>query len=154
MHNILKSLTLCAAIFLLVPSHAHALSCVAPQMNAQVFDNSAVIFEGTAIVKRELSKTEEQQLAAHDIKTKGGTLDNLKAFEFRVERAFKGVEAGEQITVLRNTYWGDTFSMGTKYLVVANEYAGMYMAPLCGNSMASEYAGEMLTFLENHTAKE
>lgn len=153
MRNILKHILFSALAVVLMTSQAHALSCVAPHMNAQVFDNSAVIFEGTAIIKRELSKTEEQQLAEHDIKTKGGTLENLKAFEFRVERAFKGTEAGEQITVLRNTYWGDTFAVGTKYLVVADTYGGLYQAPLCGSSMASEYAQDMLTFLEDHTAK-
>lgn len=153
MNNWLKYLALVGAVILLTTSPAHALSCAAPSMNATVYDNSAIIFEGMVKTKRELTRAERESLSKQGLMTKGGDMTNLRAYEFTVTTGWKNAQPGQEVTILRNTYWGDGFAGDRAYLVVARDYGGFFEAPLCGNTMPSQSAQAQIEFLTKHTAK-
>ncbi len=125
-----------AVLRVYAPGAAHALSCVEPVMNESVVEGAAVIFEGVTGRHRALSRAEKAALGAAGAVPLGGGMVDLKVFDFTVTKGWKGTEEGQEIQILRNTYWGDSFATVGLYLVVGVQAArGLYLAPLCGNTM-------------------
>ncbi len=125
-----------AVLRVYAPGATHALSCVEPVMNESVVAGAAVIFEGVTGRHRALSRAENAALDAAGVVPLGGGIVDLKVFDFTVTKGWKGTAEGQEIQVLRNTYWGDSFATEGLYLVVGVQAAhGLYLAPLCGNTM-------------------
>ena len=56
----------------------------------------------------------------------------------------------DNITIIRNVYWGDGFKLNETYLVFANNDGnGNYVAGLCGIAIHSDHAGEAKEKLNN-----
>ncbi len=118
------------------PGSAYALSCVPPVMNESVVEGADVIFEGVTGKGRRLTRAEAAALDAAGHTTLGGGITDLRVFDFTVTKGWKGAADGRVIQVLRNTYWGDSFAGAGPYLVVGERVSdGLYLAPLCGNTM-------------------
>lgn len=123
---------------------AFALSCVEPVMTEKTIEEAEVIFEGTVT----------------DVSTHGSLLQQLKGdmgkasiFTFKVTHSWKGAREGDSVNILRSTYWGDGFTEGKDYLVVAGKGRdGLLEAHLCGLSMPLEYSSKSLEFLKKHFA--
>lgn len=131
----LKRIFSCLAIVfvLTLPSNAWALSCAAPIFNKSSIDNALIIFQGRLIRKENVSKSPLKALA-ENLGFKGGDVHNMKIFTLSVDKAWKGAKKGDEIKILRNTYWGDGIPVDTDVLVVASEAVGdAYNAPLCSN---------------------
>jgi hypothetical protein len=127
---------------------ARALSCVPPEMNANVFSESAAIFVGRMVDDRPPSKPERQELAARGLA--GINPDKIRLFGFLVSRAWKGVTPGQRVIVARDTYWGDGFSPEASYLVVAESRArDILITALCGNTQHLDHAGPQVEMLES-----
>lgn len=134
---------LCIVAFLafqMLPSAAHALSCVEPVMDEQAIESAAAIFEGTVVaVQSEMSRDNPSKM------------DVSGVYAFKVTKAWKGVEEGATVEIGRNIYWGDGFKEGVEYLIVAeSEQNGMLVAGLCGLSGRLEHAGKSLEYLKKH----
>jgi hypothetical protein len=128
------------------PGAALALSCVAPTMNESVVEGAVVIFEGMTSRDRRLRRAEKAALKAAGLAPLGGGIDDLRVFEFTVTKGWKGAVDGQEIQVLRNTYWGDSFATEGLYLVVGVQAVGdLYLAPLCGNTVYLGGAGDPTT---------
>ena len=122
-------------------SPAYGLSCMPPVLDEAVIDEAVLIFEGEVEVKRELSAKEKAALARAHVTTKGGGLSDLKVYSFKVEKGWKGINSGEEVEVLRNTYWGDGFPIGERFLIVSNEKVkDLYVTSLCGPSISIRFA--------------
>jgi hypothetical protein len=129
---------------------ARALSCVPPEMNADVFSGSAAIFVGRMVDDRPPSEPERQELEARGLA--GIDPDKIRLFGFSVSRAWKGVTPGERVIVARDTYWGDAFSREASYLVVAESRAGdILITALCGNTQHLDHADRQIEILETLT---
>jgi len=127
---------------------ARALSCVPPEMNAEVFSGSAAIFVGRMVDDRPPSGPERQELEARGLA--GIDPNKIRLFGFSVSRAWKGVTPGQRVIVARDTYWGDGFSREASYLVVAESRAGdMLITALCGNTQHLDHAGPQIEKLES-----
>ncbi len=126
--------------FQMLPHAAHALSCAPPVMTEETMMAAAVIFEGTVTASEET----DEQPASKGMGGKSGL------YTFTVKSAWKGVKAGDSVTVLRNTYWGDGFSKDVDYLVVAHKNGEQLEAHLCGLSMQLDQAAKPLEFLKKH----
>lgn len=126
-----------AVIFalLFLPGQAFALSCAPPTMNEFVVTGADLIFEGTS---------QGKSGGSH-----GGDLgQDVFPFRFTIDKLWKGSVVAPEVIVLRDTYWGDEFVKGDRYLVVAEDHKGEYVAPLCGNSVRLEQAEDQLATLE------
>jgi len=120
---------------------AHALSCAAARLNAEAIASVPVIFEGTALEQRELTRQEKAVFKLHDLPMKGGDVSTLRVFDFKVGKPWKGVAAGQTVSVLYNTYWGDMFPPQQDFLVVGVRKLGdLYWVPLCGNTLPLDHA--------------
>ncbi len=130
----LFSLICCCIIFLVLStSKTHALSCAVPQVNDKVIEGALIIFEGILKSSRGLSNFEKLKFTVADLHQMGGALKDLKVYTFRITKAWKGAKQGQDVQVLRNTYWGRGFLEETKYLVVSSEkYGELYFSHLCG----------------------
>ena len=127
---------------------ARALSCVPPEMNAEVFSGSAAIFVGRMVDERPPSQLDHQELEARGLA--GIDPNKIRLFGFSVSRAWKGVTPGQRVIVARDTYWGDGFSREASYLVVAESRAGdMLITALCGNTQHLDHAGPQIEKLES-----
>jgi len=127
---------------------ARALSCVPPEMNAEVFSGSAAIFVGRMVDERPPSQLDRQELEARGLA--GIDPNKIRLFGFSVSRAWKGVTPGQRVIVARDTYWGDGFSREASYLVVAESRAGdMLITALCGNTQHLDHAGPQIEKLES-----
>jgi len=129
-----------------VPGESLALSCAPPRLDEAIVKNSAAIFEGTAGQKSGLNWKQNLALKKEKLFGKGGGLNDMSVYDFTVTRAWKGVEAGEKVLVLFNTYWGDTFAEGERFLIVSSrKIGGMFLSPLCGNSTDLAWAEKLGT---------
>jgi len=118
-----------------ISGKSFALSCAPPRLDEAIMKSSAAIFEGTAGKKSGLNWKQNLALKKENLLGKGGGLNEMSVYDFTVTRAWKGVEAGEKVFVLFNTYWGDTFAEGEAFLIVSpRKIGGMVLSPLCGNS--------------------
>ncbi len=137
---IVKKLWVIASVLVVLsfyaPGTALALSCVAPTMNESVVEGAEVIFEGLTSRDRRLRRAEKAALKAAGLAPLGGGIDDLRVFQFTVTKGWKGAVDGQEVQVLRNTYWGDSFATAGLYLVVGVQAVDdLYLAPLCGNTM-------------------
>jgi len=122
-------------------SLVNALSCAPPVLDEMNIGESDVIFEGIAGSGRELTDKEISALNSEKITTKRGSVSDKKAYEITVVRAWKGVEIGDKILILRNAYWGDSFTQGENYFILSFKKIGnFYITPLCGHSVHINYA--------------
>jgi len=149
----LKRLFTCLAVIftLTLPSSAWALSCAAPIFDKSSIENAKVIFQGRLISKENVNKSPLKALA-EKLGFKGGDVNNMKIFTLSVEKAWKGTKKGDEIKILRNTYWGDGVPVDTDVLVVASEAVGdAYNAPLCSNViMYSAHAQKELKLITGY----
>ncbi len=146
MKNLSAAALVLLAMLFYAPGNALALSCVALTMNESVVEGAAVIFEGITGKGRRLTRAEAAALDALGVAPLGGGIANLKVFQFTVTKGWKGAVDGQEIQVLRNTYWGDSFATTGLYLVVGVQAVDdLYLAPLCGNTMYLGAAGDPTT---------
>ncbi|MBE9554390.1 MAG: hypothetical protein IMF05_13080 [Proteobacteria bacterium] len=130
------------AMALFSPGVAFALSCMAPNMDETVIGGAVMIFEGTAGRERPLDPRETAAVREQGLKSTGG-IENFMVSPFTVTRGWKGVENGDEVNVLLDTYWGDRFATGAAWLVVSPQRVGeLYALPLCGNSADINYAAD------------
>jgi len=131
------------ALFVVVD--AKALSCADPVLDAAVIETSALIFEGTVI-----EKTGEVNTF---IPKKGGSLNDLKGYQFKITKLWKGDISGDTVDIVRNAYWGDGFHIGSSYLVVANKIDGQYLSAICGHTRPIDHAENKIDTLKKHYRK-
>jgi len=135
---------LVAALTLILPGQALALSCMQPNLDEAAIQGAAVIFEGTVGEKRGLAAAEEAAVRNHAVESLGGGAADLKVYSFTVTRGWKAAAAGETRQVLFNSHWGDGFAAGERYLVVSPERVGnLDWAPLCGLSLHVNHATDL-----------
>jgi hypothetical protein len=121
---------------LLLPGESFALSCARPILDEAAIAAATMIFEGTAGPKRPLDFSERSDIRLSTIATKGGGARNLRVYRFTVTKGWKGALRGQTVDVLFNTYWGDGFAAGGRYLLVSPRRVGkLFWAPLCGHSI-------------------
>lgn len=138
-------------------SAAYALSCAAPVLNETVLENAQVVFEGTSENVRDLTRQERKTLISKKIAAKGGSVESLKVFDLVVVKGWKGVKEGERVQVVRNTYWGDTFTEGEQYFILsAQKIDDLYITHLCDHTMNSKHIEDygFLEMLEEVYVKE
>ena len=125
-------------ILVLSPITAFALSCAVPRLNEQIISDADIIFEGVVISKRELGFLEKLSLS---VQIRGGDVTDLRVYDFAVTHGWKGAMAGQNIKIVRNTYWGDGFRVkDTPYLVVSTKKVkDFYYVHLCGPTMPLAY---------------
>lgn len=134
-------------------SAANALSCAPPTIDSKVIEESAYIFSGTVKSERALSLEEKASVMWSSVKTKGGTISDLKVYEIEILNNWKGAPKSGTVYVAYNGYWGDNFTVGNSLLFVSNEKAeDIFWIPLCGNSMGLDYAKKQnyLRILNEH----
>lgn len=141
----MKKKILFAFVILVVvfTSHApvYALSCAAARLNGEIIGTASVIFEGASAEPRELTRKERAAFKLHNLPMKGGDSSNLRVFDFKVGKPWKGVTAGQTVSILYNTYWGDMFPPQQDFLVVGVKKLGdLFWVPLCGNTVPLEHA--------------
>ncbi len=130
-------------LFAFGTGNVHALSCAVPQVDDKVIEGALVIFEGVVQSSRGLGFIEKLNLKTGDLNQIGGKLKDLRVYVFRVTKTWKGAKQGEEVQVLRNTYWGDGFLDEGKYLVVSSEkYGDLYHSHLCGPTFDLQYLEE------------
>jgi hypothetical protein len=68
-------------------------------------------------------------------------VENLSVFDFTVTKNWKGLTAGQTVSILFNTTWGDSYVPGRNFLIVSpRQISDMYWTPLCGNSIDMDWA--------------
>lgn len=126
------------ALLVCSPLTAHALSCASPQLNEQTLGGADIVFEGTVQQSRSLTFLEKASLVTH---TNGKDYLDMRVYEFSVMLGWKGVEKGEHINILYNTYWGPGFQeKEATYLVATNgAISNFYYVHLCGLTGPVDY---------------
>lgn len=122
MSRILLSLIFVAALLLVAPIEASALSC-APNDTKLEYKSADVVFEGTVI-------SAEKDL-----------LSDATTYTFDVIRVWKG-DVGSEIVLGQGEgemIWGYSFEDGETYTVMAFEDGEDYKLPLCGLSFMEPY---------------
>ena len=124
-------------LFVFSTGNAHALSCAVPQVDDKMIEGALIIFEGVVKSSRGLSNFEKLKLTVGDLNQMGGALKDLEVYTFSVTKAWKRAKQGEDVKILRNTYWGRGFLDEGQYLVVSSEkYGELYFSHLCGPTFA------------------
>ena len=134
---------ICGVIF---DSPVFALSCAPPIFDQVAIEQADIIFEGTIIslvpgdsgVKKDGNYTEEAL--------------------FEVIVPWNGVNKGDRVTILRNSYWGDRSTEELTYLVVSQketitQWFGLkrktvYRAPHCKHTLHVPYTEENIATLK------
>ncbi|MDX1402208.1 MAG: hypothetical protein R3245_09825 [Kiloniellales bacterium] len=128
---------------LLLPGPAFALSCARPSLDQSAIDAAVMIFEGIAGPKRALAPGERKAVKSGAVGAIGGGLEDFGVYRFEVTKGWKGADFGQSVQVLFNNYWGDGFSEGGSYLVVATQQIGdLFWAPLCGHTIDVKHAAD------------
>ena len=121
--------------------NAHALSCAQPKLDDAIITNSAAVFEGVAGNKHALTWKQKTNVKKVRLTGKFAGVENLSVYDFKVTKNWKGVIAGQTVTILFNTTWGDSYVPGSNFLIVSpQQIGGMHWTPLCGNSIDLEWA--------------
>ncbi len=120
---------------------AHALSCAQPKLDEAIITNSSAVFEGVAGNKHGLTWRQKTSVKKVRLTGRFAGVENLSVYDFKVTKNWKGVIAGQTVTILFNTTWGDNYVPGSNFLIVSPQQIGdMYWTPLCGNSIDLEWA--------------
>ena len=128
-------------LLMCLTGEAYALSCAPPKLTEAVITNSVAVFEGVAGKKHGLTWQQKVSVKKTGITGKFAGVDNLSVYDFTVTRNWKGVAAGQTVSILFNTTWGDSYLPGSHFLVVSPRQIGeMYWTPLCGKSIDLEWA--------------
>lgn len=127
------------SMVLLASPKAHALSCTMPVLNQQAIEGVSLIFEGKV-----LSEDGKEVGPAFP----GTKTSDLSKFTFSIEKLWKGDVQGAKVQIIRDVYWGDGFTVGSEYLVVATGNDGKFYANLCGNTTPLSMAGDKLEILK------
>ena len=155
-----RSLCLLPSLFLVTlaclsvnTSTANALSCAQPTIDNAVIEESTIIFSGIIKSERKMTLKEKASIMWSSVKTKGGSISDLKVYEIEILNNWKGVPNTGTVDVAYNGYWGDNFSEGEKILFVSNEKAeDIIWIPLCGNTMDLDFAKKQnyIRILDEH----
>jgi hypothetical protein len=122
-------------------SNVHALSCAQPKLDEATIKNSVAVFEGVAGNKHSLTWQQKASVKMDRLTGRFAGVENLSVYDFRVTKNWEGVTAGQTVTILFNTTWGDNYVPGSYFLIVSpQQIGGMYWTPLCGNSIDLEWA--------------
>jgi len=122
-------------------SEAYALSCAQPKLTEAVITNSVAVFEGVAGKKHALTWQQKVNVKKYKLTGRFASLENLSVYDFTVTKNWKGVAAGQTVSILFNTTWGDNYLPGSHFLIVSpQQISDMYWTPLCGNSINLEWA--------------
>ena len=128
-------------LLMCMSGNAHALSCAQPKLDEAIITNSVAVFEGVAGNKYGLTWRQKASVEKDRLTGKFAGMDNLSVYDFRVTKNWKGVTAGQTVTILFNTYWGDNYLPGSHFLIVSpQQIDDMYWTPLCGNSIDLDWA--------------
>ena len=132
-------------------SPVFALSCAPPTFNQMAIEKADIIFEGPIVtlvpgdsgVKKDGDYTEEAL--------------------FEVMVPWKGVQKGDRVTILRNSYWGDRSTEDRTYLVVSQketitEWFGLkkktvYRVPHCEHTLHVPYTQDNIATLKAYFTK-
>ena len=129
----------CCMVYL--SSEVYALSCAAPKLNENIIKDSAAIFEGVAGKKHGLTWMQKTAVMMNTLTGRGGDIAKLSVYDFTVTRSWKGTAAGQNVSILFNTSWGDNYLSGGEFLIVSPQQVGdMFWTPLCGNSIDLAWA--------------
>jgi len=121
-----------------------ALSCAPPRITNELLEATPIFFEGTVIKSRDLTQDESTSLKTKNVGFKGGELKDVRVYILKVVGNVKGVKKGQMVNVLRNTYWGDGFTIGQRYMVFpTTRYNNLYKAALCGPSFNTSMSGQV-----------
>lgn len=139
-------------LFLLAcPAQSYGLSCAPPIFDESVIKTSEIIFEGKLVA-----------LSSH---SEIGCCLRFDKETFKVTKAWKGVNKGDRITILRNSYWERGPDKGGNYLIPesAKEYDHLiatsakegdyYVAPACKNTAHHFHTLENIKKLEKYFTK-
>lgn len=122
----------------------YALSCAQPKLTEVVITDSVAIFEGVAGQKHALNRQQRASVEGDKPTGRFAGLENLSVYDFTITKSWKGVTAGQTVSILFNTAWGDNYVPGGDFLIVSPQQIGdMFWTPLCGNSIDLEWAGKM-----------
>lgn len=123
---------------------SYALSCAQPKLTEVVITDSVAIFEGVAGQKHALNRQQRASVEGDKPTGRFAGLENLSVYDFTITKSWKGVTAGQTVSILFNTAWGDNYVPGGDFLIVSPQQIGdMFWTPLCGNSIDLEWAGKM-----------
>ena len=135
-----------AVSLLTSPSPVFALSCAPPIFDRRVIENADIIFEGSIVVL----------LPGDSGVRKDGNYTEKALFEVLVP--WKGVQKGDNIAILRNSYWGDRSTEDLTYLVVSRketitEWFGLkkktvYRVPHCKHTLHVPHTEENIATLK------
>lgn len=124
-----------------VSGTADALSCAAPTLDGAAVTQSVAIFEGVAGNRHSLTRKQKAAVKTSEPSDRLAGMENLRVYDFTVTKSWKGVAKGQTVSILFNTYWGDNYAPGGKFLIVSPERIGdMFWTPLCGHSIDLEWA--------------
>ncbi len=121
-----------SAVVIYSPISAYSLSCPAPMLKEKALDNASVIFEGVIVEELDWKKYRKNSK----------NVTTMVPEVFKVTKAYRGVEVGQEFTVYKNIYWGDISRKNYEYLIVTSEVDGskfriekkIYTAPWCRNT--------------------
>lgn len=121
---------------------AFALSCMPVAWDANAIASADLIFEGSVTAAEPITITKD-------------SLEKNVRYEFAVQKLWKGKLPWSlnQINIIRNTYWGDGFTVGDSYLVTAIKTDIGYVVPLCRESTPLDQAADKIKVLEQILGK-
>lgn len=143
--NRLLKVTLFMVALLVWPGlqgEALALSCASPELTESIIHESAAIFEGRATGKHSPSPEQKAALEKAGLSGKGLSSNGLRLYDFTITKRWKGkITEGQTVAVLLDTSWGDDYPHGVSFLIVSpKQVGGMFLNPLCGNSVDLSWA--------------
>jgi hypothetical protein len=134
-------LILCSIFFVCFQTdRAYSLDCASPKLNKDYIEKAQLIFKGVPVNERTLTKDEAKLLQQEGL-IYSGSLAEYLVYEFEPSEVWKGADANQNLVIVRNTYWGDTFEIGDEVFIMA-EYTieDLYITDLCGISFSTEIA--------------
>lgn len=141
------ALFLILIFFALYPAPAAALDCASAPLELSGLPETQVIFEGPVLAERELSLLEKGKLKMTGYELLGGGLSDLRIYTMNVQRNWQGTKKDANIEILRNTSWGDKFTVGEEYLVFADKLDDYLEADICGHTTHTTNAEKNRKFL-------
>ena len=134
-------IAICFVVLTCVSDRVYALSCAPPKLEKSIITNSIAVFEGVAGKKHSLTWKQKAAVKVGNLIGKSAGVENLSVYNFTVTKSWKGVSAGDTVSILFNTYWGDNYVPNGAFLIVSpQQIGGMFWTPLCGNSMDLKWA--------------
>lgn len=119
---------------------SYALSCAPPVLDQAAVEKADMIFLGKVLRAGEKPTRDNARMPL------------WQKFEFSIDKLWKGDIDPTSVMISRDIYWGDTFTVGDEYLVVAREQDGDYATDLCGPTThtSNDAAKERIEFLNQY----